>query len=234
MYGKHWSEESKKKISASVSGINSPSYGKKQKPEQIASRLESFRGNNDYSGENNPFYGKKHTAISILKMRTKRSEKFKDKMRVVAKNRIMSDTVRNKISLKMKSIWMDNNSIFHSHEYWQKVRKKLYPNHMEQYMQSILNSEFGCEEWEYVGNRALMIGSGHRRNPDFKHRELSKLIEIFNIPDKVMTYKTIQRYKWITTHHYKCYGYQVVYFSKSDVYFHKDKMIKELRDYLGK
>lgn len=233
MYGKHWSEERKNNLSLSLSGINSPCYGKKQEPEVIAKRLESFKKNNDYSGENNPYYGKKHTATELLKMRTNRSEEFREKMSVIAKNRTLNDSTKNKISLKMKDIWKDENSFFNSHEYWAKLRKKLCPNHMEQYMQSILDSEFGCGEWEYVGNRALMIGNGHKRNPDFRHKSLNKLIEIYNVPDKIMTYGTLRRFKWLTTHHYKLYGYQVVYFSKADVYFHKEKMLNDLKNYIS-
>lgn len=65
MEGFHHSEETKRKISAKVSGENSPMYGRKQSAESIAKRLMHI----NFKGENNPMYGKHHSDETKEKIR---------------------------------------------------------------------------------------------------------------------------------------------------------------------
>lgn len=76
MYGKHLSDEHKKKISESHSGENNPNYGKHLSEEVIEKIRKSNKGKirseetrkriseskkGVFAGSNNPFYGKSHT-----------------------------------------------------------------------------------------------------------------------------------------------------------------------------
>jgi len=66
MYGKHLSEEHKKKLSESLSGDNNPNYGK---PHSEEYKKKISENHFDCSAENNPMYGKHHTEETKKKMR---------------------------------------------------------------------------------------------------------------------------------------------------------------------
>lgn len=79
MYGKHLSDETKKKLSERFSGVNNPFYGRKLSDESKAKISKANSGrvvsaerkeylSRTMSGENNPFYGKKHTKESLALM----------------------------------------------------------------------------------------------------------------------------------------------------------------------
>ena len=59
MYGKHHSDETKKKISNAIRGEKHCNYGKKMSAEQKEKISKSKLGK--YTGADNPFYGKRHT-----------------------------------------------------------------------------------------------------------------------------------------------------------------------------
>ena len=63
MYGKHHSEETRRKLSASLSGENSPMYGKHLSEDTRKKISESNRG------EKHPMYGKHHSKEARKKMR---------------------------------------------------------------------------------------------------------------------------------------------------------------------
>jgi group I intron endonuclease len=65
MFGKHWTEEIKEKMSEAKKGEKHPFYGKKR-PEH-SERM---------SGEKNPMFGKKHTEETKVKMSEKRKKIF--------------------------------------------------------------------------------------------------------------------------------------------------------------
>lgn len=67
MYGKHHTDETKKKISEAISGEKNGNYGKQMSDEQKQKISQSKKGK--YVGENSPWYGKKHTEESKQKMR---------------------------------------------------------------------------------------------------------------------------------------------------------------------
>ena len=66
MYGKHHTDETKKKISEAISGEKNGNYGKQMSDEQKQKISQSKKGK--YVGENSPWYGKKHTDESKKKM----------------------------------------------------------------------------------------------------------------------------------------------------------------------
>ena len=66
MYGKHHSEEEKKKLREMFSGEGGPMYGKHHSEEAKRKISEAHRGK--YNGENNPFYGKKHSEETRKKL----------------------------------------------------------------------------------------------------------------------------------------------------------------------
>lgn len=57
MYGTHWSEERKETHSLLYSGENAPMYGKHHTEEAKKKMSDAKKGK--YTGENNPMYGKK-------------------------------------------------------------------------------------------------------------------------------------------------------------------------------
>ena len=66
MYGKHHSEETKKKLSEAAKGRQGPNKGKHLSEETKKKLSEAHKGKQ--AGENNPMYGKHHSAESIQKM----------------------------------------------------------------------------------------------------------------------------------------------------------------------
>lgn len=87
MKGKPKTEESKKKLSATMkikyAGENNPMYGKHFSEETKKKLSEAKKGK--YTGENNPMYGKRHSLLSIQKMSEAKkgkhaSEETKNKM----------------------------------------------------------------------------------------------------------------------------------------------------------
>lgn len=80
MFGKHHSEETRRKISenhADVSGSNNPMFGKPRSKETKMKLSELRKGK--FVGEDNPFYGKQHTKEAKQKMSEKRKGKFTGK-----------------------------------------------------------------------------------------------------------------------------------------------------------
>lgn len=83
MFGKHLSEEHRKKISDRLKGENSPLYGKPLSEETKRKLSESHKGK--YDGEKNPMYGKnaweifeqKYGHDAFLEKKREYSEKFK-------------------------------------------------------------------------------------------------------------------------------------------------------------
>jgi hypothetical protein len=54
MYGKHLTDEHKKKISDAITGEKNPNYGKKMKKSAIKKRNETIKKNKTFAAENNP------------------------------------------------------------------------------------------------------------------------------------------------------------------------------------
>ena len=84
LYGKHVSDETKKKLSEAFSGVNNPMYGKHHSEETLKKLSDSHKGKEcpDYLkqrfrlemlGSGNPFYGKHHTKEVIELMSKNRT-----------------------------------------------------------------------------------------------------------------------------------------------------------------
>ncbi len=83
-YGKHLSEETKKKISEANKGVNSPNYGKHLSEETKKKIGEARKGK--YAGVNHPNYGKHH------------SEEAKKKIGEVHRGKEISEETKKKMS----------------------------------------------------------------------------------------------------------------------------------------
>lgn len=124
--------------------------------------------------------------MSEAKIGKTRSEKIKEKISESnrkkwltrkGKNRKHSNQTKEKISITVKKLWEDQNSIYHSIEFWDKVNnsEKIRPNIPEINILNLLNKLFP-NEWKYVGDHTFWIG---RRNPDFINYNKKKIIEHF-------------------------------------------------------
>jgi hypothetical protein len=92
-------EESKLKISKSITGENNPFYGKNHTEE---SKLKMSENHKDYNGENNPFYGKTH------REETKKIIKEKRKNQIIKSRKI---GLYDDISKKMIRIFENINEV---------------------------------------------------------------------------------------------------------------------------
>lgn len=115
MYGKHHSEETKKKLSEAAKGRPSPNKGKHLSEETRKKLSEVHKGKQ--AGEDNPMYGKHHSLSSIQKMSDakkgkKLSEETKKKIGEANKGRPVSEETKNKLSEVHKGKhWYNNGQI---------------------------------------------------------------------------------------------------------------------------
>jgi hypothetical protein len=141
-----------------------------------------------------------------------------------------------KVVAKLANAWKDPNSKFQAPDYWGRVMKSkgAKPNKLEVYFRDVLTKYFG-DSWQFVGDMTFRLYDDNMnfRNPDFKHKTLKKLIEIFNVYDKVKHYGSLKVYKQVTTRHYSKCGYEVKYFTDKEVYRHTDIVLAEVAIYEG-
>ena len=102
MYGKHHTEEAKKKISELTKGCNNPMYGKHHS-EEVKQRLRELHQGSHLSeetkqklsemrkGENHPFYGKHHSEETRQKLSKAKIGKYRGKNSPHAKKIIQYD-----------------------------------------------------------------------------------------------------------------------------------------------
>ena len=139
------SEETKEKISLSLSGSNHPNYGK---------HLSKIT--------------KERISMANTGKRRKLSDEAKRNMRRGHLGMLHSKETKRKISEKTKNQWKNP-----------ELRKKLLrslnskPNGLECKVQVIVSEN--DLPFEYVGDRTFWI---ERKNPDFKHKFLKKVIEV--------------------------------------------------------
>ena len=116
MFGKHHTDETKRKMSASRSGEKNPNFGKHLTTEHRRKLSESAKLR---VGEKNSFYGKKHTLAAKEKIGAASRERFKDpeyKARVsskgmnTGKDNPMADPInRQKVSRALKGKYTGEN-----------------------------------------------------------------------------------------------------------------------------
>ena len=110
MFGKHHSEETKKKIGKSHKGKPSHNKGKPMSEKTKKKLSESKKGLQ--AGEKNPMFGKHHsdeTKLKISKVHKGKhiSEEQKKKLSSALKGRIMSDEQKKKLSKKVLQYTLD-------------------------------------------------------------------------------------------------------------------------------
>lgn len=115
MYGKHHSEETKKKLSEAAKGRPGPNKGKHLSEETRNKLSEVHKGKQ--AGENNPMYGKHHTLLSIQKMSNAKKGKHHSvehnrKISEANKGHPVSEETKNKLSEVHKGKhWYNNGQI---------------------------------------------------------------------------------------------------------------------------
>ena len=131
MFGKHHSEETRRKISESMSGESNPFYGRQHSDEtkQKISVIHKGKHLSDeqkkklsesMSGENNPFYGRQH------------SEETKRKLSEKNKGKHLSEETKQKIS---EALIGENNPFYgkhHSDECKKKMREAHKGKHLSE------------------------------------------------------------------------------------------------------
>ena len=123
LYGKHVSDETKKKLSEAFSGENNPMYGKHHSEETLKKLSNSHKGNKcpeylkqrfrlEMLGSGNPFYGKHHTKESIELMSKNRTGLLKGADSPVRRKivRISENTGETKIYETVTDAANDNNA----------------------------------------------------------------------------------------------------------------------------
>jgi hypothetical protein len=137
---------------------------------------------------------------------------------------------------KIANQWRNPNSKYNAPDYWDRVMKSkgAKPNKLEVYFRDLLANYFG-DSWQFVGDMTFRLYDDNMnfRNPDFKHKVLKKLIEIFNVYDKIKHYGSLKIYKQVTTRHYNKCGYEVKYFTDKEVYRHTDRVLAEVAIFEG-
>ena len=171
---------------------------------------------------NNPFQGKHHSEKSLKLI----SDAHLGKSPNIE--------TRHKLSIASKLNWLDPNYGCNKPEYWDKQRKSknTKPNGLEKLSSVLLDDAFGIGTWQFVGDFKLIIKNealNKRRCPDFKHKELNKLIEVFNEYDKKKGYGSVENYKRVTGEFYRLCGYDVIFFTQEQVKNTPNNMIEEVR-----
>lgn len=88
-YGKHHTEENKKKMGAAVldyNGDKNPFYGRKHKRETIDGMKKKL--SEKFSGDKNPFFGKTHSAEAIEKIKSKNKEFLEKNKEIILEKRL--------------------------------------------------------------------------------------------------------------------------------------------------
>jgi hypothetical protein len=85
-------------------------------------------------------------------------------------------------------------------------------------------------DWQYVGDFELNID---HRFPDFKHKTLPAVIEVFAPYFKVKLFGSVKRYKQISTKHYKKANYAVLYLMESEVYRYPEEVVKRVAKFVS-
>ena len=171
---------------------------------------------------NNPFQGKRH------------SDKTKDILRSYRVGKTESLETRLKVSEASRLHWLDPECGNNKQTYWDKLAKakNCKPNGLEKLSGELLDNAFGVGTWQFVGDFKLIIRNeklNKRRCPDFKHRELNKLIEVFNEYDKKKGFGSVEDYKRVTEEFYRLCGYDVIFFTQEQVKNTPNNMIEEVR-----
>lgn len=198
MYGKHHSEETKKKISESrvgrFCGEDNPNYGKHITEENR--RIQSALRKAQYANERNPFQGKKHSpeAIEIIRekailrnlspeYRANISKKTKEamvgealeKLRIKCKKRAADPVWRKKKSEMELKRWKTDKAFAER----MRVSRNAKPNKSEKFLGEFLEKMYPGE-WKYTGDFSFMVNG---KNPDFVNCNGKKLIiELFGEP----------------------------------------------------
>lgn len=196
--GKDRSEETKKRISQTLSGSNHPNYGK---------HLSKIT--------------KKRISMANTGKRWKLNDEAK---RNISRGHIgipRSDITKKKISEKVKNQWKNP-----------ETRKKLLrglvskPNGLECKVQVILSEN--SLPFEYVGNRAFWI---ERKNPDFKHKFLKKVIEVNGDywHGEMITGLSREEHEQNMTDFYKNQNYECLVLWENDILNSREKVVEKMK-----
>jgi len=149
----------------------------------------------------------------------------------------LDSLLKDKIRRSVLKAWKNPNSLYHSESFKQKLKdrwknedflkkwskaKDMKPNLLEKHMLEILNNLFP-DEYEYVGNFSDWIGG---KNPDFKHKEKMKVIEVFGDywHSKELTGIDEQVHERERISHFKKYNYDTLI-----IWEHEFKNLEKLK-----
>jgi len=193
MKGKHHSQETKDKISKSL-------IERFKNPEERKKISESMKGKTHIcSPETRIKIGKGNKG----KIRT---EEFKKRLSMLAKNRKASESTKLKMSLRMKK-WLS------TEEGLKKVLSRRTPTSLEEKFQKIIN-KYNLP-YKYVGDGSFIIG---RKNPDFINTNNEKIaIEVYARYYKLRNNDSIDDWKEKRSKVFKSFGWETIFFDETEV-----------------
>lgn len=183
-YGKHFTEEEKRKISDSQKRRLQTKEGK-----LAIEKMKNSEYHKNLKGKNNPFYGKKCSnehkkKISIANTGKKRTEEARRKMSMMRKRKSFTEGHKIRIGISAKKNWQNLN---YRNKQIPMILKGLNfrPTKPEKILNEII--EKNNLPFNYVGDGKVILGGF---NPDFLSKNPKYIIEVFgdywhNLPNNV-------------------------------------------------